>query len=99
MAPNIVLVTGVADQLGGSLADRLAADPSIDRVLGVDTRPPAAGASARGEHVSLGIRDPRVGPGIDTARGDTRGHAAPPAGGGPPRAPVQGRQGNRTHPP
>jgi len=91
MAPNIVLVTGVADQLGGSLADRLAADPSIDRVLGVDTRPPAAGTSARVEHVSLDIRDPRIGRVIDTARVDTVVHAAPRASVGPLRAAIKER--------
>ena len=37
MTPSVVLVTGVSRFLGGNLAARLAADPSIDRVLGVDT--------------------------------------------------------------
>ena len=41
MAPSVVLVTGVSRFLGGHLAARLAADPAIDRVLGVDTVPPA----------------------------------------------------------
>ena len=41
MAPSVVLVTGVSRYLGGHLAARLAADPSIERVLGVDTVPPA----------------------------------------------------------
>ena len=41
MAPSVVLVTGVSRFLGGHLAARLAADPSIERVLGVDTVPPA----------------------------------------------------------
>ena len=37
MAPSVVLVTGVSRFLGGQLAARLAGDPSIERVLGVDT--------------------------------------------------------------
>ncbi|MGH3911322.1 MAG: NAD-dependent epimerase/dehydratase family protein, partial [Pseudonocardiaceae bacterium] len=37
MSPSTVLVTGVSRFVGGHLAARLAADPSIDRVLGVDT--------------------------------------------------------------
>ena len=40
MAPSVVLVTGVSRFIGAHLAARLAADPSIDRVLGVDTVPP-----------------------------------------------------------
>ncbi|HEV7648243.1 MAG TPA: NAD-dependent epimerase/dehydratase family protein [Actinophytocola sp.] len=90
MAPNVVLVTGVADQLGGSLADRLAADPDIERVLGVDTRPPA-GTSSRVEHVSLDIRDPRIAKVIDSARVDTVVHAAPRASTGPLRSAIKER--------
>jgi UDP-glucose 4-epimerase len=91
MAPNVVLVTGVADQLGGALADRLAANPDIDRVLGVDTRPPAAGTSSRVEHVSLDIRDSRIGRVLDTAGVDTVVHAAPRASVGPLRAAIKER--------
>ena len=35
--PNVVLITGVSRHLGGRLAAQLAADPSVDRVIGVDT--------------------------------------------------------------
>ncbi len=91
MAPNVVLVTGVSDQLGGRLAARLAASPDIDRVLGVDTRPPVAGLPARVEHVALDIRDPRIGKVIDTARVDTVVHAAPKASIGPLRSAIKER--------
>ncbi|HEY7593792.1 MAG TPA: NAD-dependent epimerase/dehydratase family protein [Actinophytocola sp.] len=90
MAPNVVLVTGVADQLGGSLAARLAANPDIDRVLGVDTRRPA-GLPARVEHVAVDIRDPRIGKVIDTAKVGTVVHAAPRASVGPLRSVIKER--------
>ena len=41
MPPAVVLVTGVSRWLGGALAAELAADPAIDRVIGVDTVPPS----------------------------------------------------------
>jgi UDP-glucose 4-epimerase len=90
MAPNVVLVTGVADQLGGSLAARLAADPDIDRVLGVDTRLPAD-LPARVEYVAVDLRDRRIGKVIDSARVDTVVHAAPRASTGPLRAVIKER--------
>jgi UDP-glucose 4-epimerase len=34
--PRVVLVTGVSRYLGGQVADRLAADPRIERVIGLD---------------------------------------------------------------
>ena len=37
---RIVLVTGVSNDLGGRFARRAAADPAVDRVIGVDVVPP-----------------------------------------------------------
>lgn len=91
MASNVVLVTGVADQLGGRLAARLAANTDIERVLGVDTRPPAAGVPARVEHVALDIRDPRIGKVISVARVDTVVHAALRTSAGPARSAIKER--------
>jgi UDP-glucose 4-epimerase len=39
--PQVVLVTGVSRYLGAQAAARLAADPRIDRVIGVDLQEPA----------------------------------------------------------
>jgi UDP-glucose 4-epimerase len=88
MAPKVVLVTGVADQLGGQLAARLAADPSIDRVLGVDTAPPAT-TDTRVEFVRTDIRGPRIAKVIDSAKVDTVVHAAPRPSVGPRRAAIK----------
>jgi len=89
MAPSVVLVTGVAGQLGGGLAARLAADPSIDRVLGVDTTPPSRDMRrrmGRAEFVRVDIRNPLIGKVISTAKVDTVVHASlsghPSASGG-----------------
>ena len=43
---SVVLVTGVSRYLGGLLARRLSADPTVDRVVGVDVIPPAASAAS-----------------------------------------------------
>ena len=37
---RVVLVTGVCRDLGGRFARRLADDPAVDRVIGVDVVPP-----------------------------------------------------------
>ena len=37
---RIVLVTGVSNDLGGRFARRIASDPQVDRVIGVDVVPP-----------------------------------------------------------
>lgn len=76
MTPNVVLVTGVGGTLGGTVAARLAANPDIERVLGVDTTPPVAGARGRVEFVRLDIRNPMIAKVISSAGVDTVVHAS-----------------------
>ena len=91
MAPSVVLVTGVSRFLGGHLAARLAADPSIERVIGVDTVPPGPDLRSRmgrAEFIRADIRNPLIAK-VIAARG--RGH------GGARRAshPTLGERGGR----
>ncbi|MDA3628066.1 NAD-dependent epimerase/dehydratase family protein [Saccharopolyspora oryzae] len=79
MGPNVVLVTGVSRFLGGHLAARLAANPAIDRVLGVDTVQPGRDLlrrMGRTEFVRADIRNPLIGKVIAGAGVDTVVHAA-----------------------
>ncbi|MGH3916650.1 MAG: NAD-dependent epimerase/dehydratase family protein [Pseudonocardiaceae bacterium] len=79
MSPSTILITGVSRFVGGHLAARLAADPSIDRVLGVDTVPPRRDLlrrMGRAEFVRADIRNPLIAKVISTARVDTVVHAA-----------------------
>ena len=79
MSPNVVLVTGVGGYLGGNLAARLAADPSIERVLGVDTATPPKDILrrlGRAEFVRADIRNPLIAKVISSARVDTVVHAS-----------------------
>lgn len=86
MRPNVVLVTGVSRFLGGYLAARLAADPSVERVLGVDTVQPGRDLlrrMGRTEFVRADIRNPLIGKVIANARVDTVVHAAVNSRSGP----------------
>ncbi|QGK71666.1 NAD-dependent epimerase/dehydratase family protein [Allosaccharopolyspora coralli] len=79
MGPNVVLVTGVSQFLGGHLAARLAAKPDIDRVLGVDTVPPGRDLRrrmGRTEFVRADIRNPLIAKVIAGAKVDTVVHTA-----------------------
>ncbi|SDI67302.1 UDP-glucose 4-epimerase [Actinokineospora alba] len=79
MTPKVVLVTGVGGYLGGNLAARLAANPDIDRVLGVDTVPPrkdVVRSMGRAEFVRADIRNPLIAKVITSAGVDTVVHAS-----------------------
>jgi len=89
MSPSVVLVTGASRFVGGQLAVRLAADPEIDRVLAVDTVPPAPELMRRmrrAEFVRADLRNPLIAKVISTAKVDTVVHAStsahPPDAGG-----------------
>lgn len=70
---SVVLVTGVSRYLGGLLARRLSADPSVDRVVGVDVIPPAHDISGV-EFVRADIRNPMIARVIESAGVDTVVH-------------------------
>ncbi|MBA3293309.1 MAG: NAD-dependent epimerase/dehydratase family protein [Geodermatophilaceae bacterium] len=77
MPPKVVLVTGVSRYLGGQLAAVLAADPAIDRVIGLDSVPPSRemlAALGRTEFVRADIRNPLIAKVISSAEVDTVVH-------------------------
>ncbi len=79
MSPSVVLVTGVSRFLGGHLAARLAANPQIERVLGVDTVPPPRELlrrMGRAEFVRADIRNPLISKVVAGADVDTVVHAS-----------------------
>lgn len=76
-APRVVLVTGAGRHLGSRLCARLAADPSIEQVLGIDTEPAPAEASAvlgRTEFIRADVRNPLLAKVIASAGVDTVVH-------------------------
>ena len=72
-AARVVLVTGVSRFLGARVADTLQADPSIERVIGVDTVAPTM-PLGRTEFVRVDIRTPSIAKIINTAEVDTVVH-------------------------
>jgi UDP-glucose 4-epimerase len=88
MPASVVLVTGVSRYLGSRLAARLAADPAIARVIGVDTVAPARELTTllgRTEFVRADIRNPLIAKVISAADVDTVVHVnitATPRGAG-----------------
>ena len=77
MPPRVVLVTGVSRYLGSRLAAVLQADPSVERVIGVDTVAPKADVTkllGRTEFVRADIRNPLIAKVIAQAEVDTVVH-------------------------
>lgn len=70
---KVVLVTGVSRYLGGLLARRVAAEPSVSRVVGVDVIPPPHDVPGV-EFVRADIRNPMIGRVIEGAGVDTVVH-------------------------
>ncbi len=76
---SVVLITGVSRYLGGQLAARLAADSSVERIIGVDASPPRPAQLARlgrTEFVRADIRNPLIANVLTQAHVDTVVHAA-----------------------
>ncbi|MGC4934348.1 NAD-dependent epimerase/dehydratase family protein [Gordonia sp. DT30] len=77
--PRTVLVTGASTFLGGYLVARLAADPTIARVLAVDSRVPRKDLMrrmGRAEFLRLDIRRPAIAKALANYDVDTVVHAA-----------------------
>ncbi len=73
MSARVVLVTGVSRYLGGRLAAELSANPSIERLIGVDVVPPRTDVG-RTEFVRADIRNPIIAKVIASAQVDTVVH-------------------------
>src|SRR5919197_387488 len=75
----VLLITGVSRFLGGRLAAQLAADPSVERIIGIDTMPPRTSELAllgRTEFVRADIRNPLIAKVMSQARVNVVVHAA-----------------------
>jgi UDP-glucose 4-epimerase len=70
---RVVLVTGVSRYIGGRCARAIAADPSVDRVIGVDVVPPAEDLG-NCEFVRADIRNPVIAKVVERAQVDTVVH-------------------------
>jgi UDP-glucose 4-epimerase len=79
MAGLIVLVTGVTRVIGSCLAGRLAENPAVERVIGVDAALPEPAARARmgaADFARVDIRNPLVARVIEAAGVNTVVHAS-----------------------
>lgn len=79
MAGRVVLVTGVSRYLAARAAGRLAADPGVERVIGVDDRAPEgqpAELIGRAEFVRAELSSPLIGEILASAGVDTVAHLA-----------------------
>src|ERR1700742_1281555 len=79
LAPRVVLLTGVSRYPGNRLAARLAADPGIERVIGIDTISPSEAdltRLGRTEFVPADLRNPSIAKVLAQANVDTVVHAA-----------------------
>jgi UDP-glucose 4-epimerase len=72
---QVVLVTGVAGDLGRRFAAQLSGSPSVDRVIGIDTVPPR-GDLGRADFVRADIRNPVIAKVIVRERVDTVVHTS-----------------------
>src|SRR5579884_2648972 len=76
--PKVVLITGVSRFLGTNLAAALAADPAVDRVIGIDATPPRRAdlpRLGRTEFVRADIRNPLIAKVIAVAHRRLRVHS------------------------
>jgi UDP-glucose 4-epimerase len=72
---QVVLVTGVAGDLGRRFAAQLSKSPAVERVIGIDTVPPR-GDLARADFVRADIRNPVIAKVIVRERVDTVVHTS-----------------------
>jgi UDP-glucose 4-epimerase len=74
---SVVLITGVSRFFGTRLAALLSADEGIERIIGVDSVPPAAMSDlGRAEFVRADIRNPLIAKVVARAKVDTIVHTA-----------------------
>lgn len=73
---NTVVVTGVGRFLGARVASRLAADPSVDRLVGIDHRPVPDDLDPRVYLARADLRTAEIGPVIAEVAADTVVHLA-----------------------
>ncbi|HEY2272850.1 MAG TPA: NAD-dependent epimerase/dehydratase family protein [Jatrophihabitantaceae bacterium] len=74
---RVVLVSGAGRFLGARVAGALAADPTVDRIVGVDTAPPVLGQDERVEYIRADIAHHLIGTVLEQARVSAVVHTGP----------------------